>query len=1005
MIVLGEDGDRLLVDLKKPPLDNMENDFPVSLRDALVFLKLAWFVGECSVTSTLETNPLSMQYYPPVIPPFLKEIPIVVTHINSPLDFYIQLVDNEDLLTLTKNMVELYERNDVNLEILCPVVGQACAALFDDGGWYRCQINGLPGPREVDVIYVDYGNTERIPVTKIRKLKQNFLTLPIQALHCKLSNIEPVNTTEDWNDSAKERFEHLTLNKCMWCITYESIGNMLLVHLFDSTMQANGIKRSINGILVEENLASFVKNCSTDTVEAHNNSNLNFKQIHERKELDICQDVMKSQLFEGTDLLVKRPSNSIPDLGQHVDVQVTFVASPSSIFVQTVRSQHLLKDLQKEMKDVYSSSEPDTVEWEENRDCVLLSSETKEWRRAKVTKVITDKMVEVFCYDFGNKERVNRCELKHLKEEFQFEPLALECCLSSIRPAGGSLKWAATSCDFLEDTLIGSSVLIKIEESSSKLPLPVKLYRKDEIGQFINVAQYLIKKGLALPQKIDKQNGLKQNDRHESMGPAPEYLAHSREYCQSKEVYKSPIIPNVNVFNVEVTGVGDDGTIYGMPISLKDQFTMLTNAMQTSFKALPFLKPYCYSKGEGCIVKGSDTLWYRGRILKVLGGSVKVHYVDRGYSETIPQCHVYPVLMYHDIPEFCLPFQLYGVTPVGNNWQDDAIDTLIELLVQRILEVEIMECSENSTQVLSVDLRLDGMSVSSFMIHHNYAVRTKKAALTLKKDSSGLNNENISEENWDLTFKGLLSSQFETNMLLEYDYPQLPLPGKIFPVTVKHIETPIQVYISLGARKDVGSDSDTDDSGINSESKDDLQQSLRELNPNAEALPLLTDFKSEMPCLAEYNDGQWYRAKVLSVDKLHPLMILVQHVDFGSTALLPHTRLRQIPAHLVKHPARAIKVKLAGFKPPAIINDEDRLPYSPEWSMQAVWRMVDMAKRNQLTAFLVSLHPEVSVFLYGEGSLIHLPLVESGLADLDINSRIADLLSFLSTSASSLPCH
>lgn len=52
------------------------------------------------------------------------------------------------------------------------------------------------------------------------------------------------------------------------------------------------------------------------------------------------------------------------------------------------------------------------------------------------------------------------------------------------------------------------------------------------------------------------------------------------------------------------------------------------------------------------------------------------------------------------------------------------------------------------------------------------------------------------------------------------------------------------MYISLGTRKNVGSDSDTDDSGISYESEDDLEQSLRELNPNAEALPLLTDFRS-----------------------------------------------------------------------------------------------------------------------------------------------------------------
>ncbi|XP_067842784.1 RING finger protein 17 [Heptranchias perlo] len=579
------------------------------------------------------------------------------------------------------------------------------------------------------------------------------------------------------------------------------------------------------------------------------------------------------------------------------------------------------------MKDVYSSLEQEVVEWKETMDCALLVFEHKEWRRGKVTKVISDKSVE---------------------------------------------------------------------ETSSRWPLPVKLYAKDEIGQFVNIAQYLIKKGLALPQKISTapdgravQTDLKQNDSQQSLGEATEIVEYSapnhEDFLPSKKMYKSPVLPNVNIFEVEVTGVGDDGIIYGVPVSLKKQFTMLTSAIQTSFKVLPFLKPYCYSKREGCIVKGSDTLWYRGRILEMIKGSVKVHYVDRGYTETIPQCHVYPVLMYPDIPELCLPFQLYGVTPVGNKWQEDAIDTLRELLLQRNLEVEVMVPSENCIQTLLVDLRFDGMSVSCFMIHHNHAVQNEKASIMIKKFCPDLNNgENVPEESWDLMFEGLLSSHFETVMLPEYDYPLLPLPGKVFPATVKHLETPNQVYISVGPKRDVESDSDTDDSGISYEPEDDLEQALRELNQNAEALSLLTDFRSEMPCLAEYSDGRWYRAKVLSLEKLHPLMILVQHVDFGSTASLPHTRLRQIPAHLVQYPARAIKVKLAGFKPPALMNEVDRLVYSPEWSMEALWTMIDIVQGNQLTAFLVSLYPEVSVFLYEEGSLIHLPLVEKGLADLDM---------------------
>uniref|UniRef100_A0A4W3HK33 RING finger protein 17 n=1 Tax=Callorhinchus milii TaxID=7868 RepID=A0A4W3HK33_CALMI len=997
MLVLGEDGDKLLVDLKKPPPDKMGNNVPVSLRDALVFLDLARFVSEYSVPPLTEEN--NMKHDPAVIPPLLENIQVMITHVNDPSDFYIQLADTVKLIILTKKMFEVYTEKNVRMEILCPVVGQACAAMFEDGGWYRCQINSLTGHREVDVKYVDFGNTARIPITAVRKIKGDFLTLPIQALQCRLADVEPTNRTEGWDDFAKERLKELTLNKYLWCcITSTSLGN-LSVQLYEST-GINGTKSCINNKLVEEGLACFTQCLNFTDVSAmqSNKASTSIKQVDEVGEADVASDITYCCKSEETDYAIAGLGGIASSPDKHVEVKITYVASPSSIFVQLLSSQSLVTDLQEKIKSEYSSSEAD-IEWEESMHCALLVFENKEWRRGKVTKVNLNKTAEVFCYDFGNKELVNICMLKKLKEDIQtIRPLAMECSLSEIKPAGGSSKWAATSCDFLKEILVDASVVIDIEETSSNCPHLVKLYCKDEIGQFINIAQYLIKKGLALPHKIPTTldttaldaTVVKTDMKQLLLDQAPEIdgpsAANHQECLEFKKVYKPPVLPNVNIFEVEVTGVGDDGVIYGIRKSLQEEFTMLTSAIQASFKILPLLKPYCYSKGEGCVVKGSDTLWYRGKILEVIGVCVKVYYVDNGYIETIPHVHVYPMVMYPEIPELCLPFQLYGVEPVGNKWQEDAVDLLRELLLQRNLEVEIMDPPESSTHTLVADLHFDGMSVAYFMVHHKHAVQIEKTSIITKRFCSDLNDGgNLPEECWNMTFEGLISPRFETPILPGYDYPLLPLPGKVFPVTVKHLETPNWVYICIDQRRDSESDSDMD-RGLKYEPEDDnLDKALRDLNPSAERLPLLTDFRSEMPCLAEYDDGRWYRAKVLSVDNLHPLKILVQHVDFGSSASLPESRLRQLPIGLMQYPARAIRVKLMGFKPPASMNNLHQLVYCPEWSMEALWTMIDIVQGSQLTALLVSLYPDVSVFLYEEGgSLIHLPLVEKGFANLDM---------------------
>lgn len=47
---------------------------------------------------------------------------------------------------------------------------------------------------------------------------------------------------------------------------------------------------------------------------------------------------------------------------------------------------------------------------------------------------------------------------------------------------------------------------------------------------------------------------------------------------------------------------------------------------------------------------------------------------------------------------------------------------------------------------------------------------------------------------------------------------------------------------------------------------------------------------TEMPCLVEYQDGLWYRGKLLSVMKSDPVKILVQFVDYGSFSVVPSSR-------------------------------------------------------------------------------------------------------------------
>lgn len=50
----------------------------------------------------------------------------------------------------------------------------------------------------------------------------------------------------------------------------------------------------------------------------------------------------------------------------------------------------------------------------------------------------------------------------------------------------------------------------------------------------------------------------------------------------------------------------------------------MMNEIQSNLKCLGLLEPYFWKKGEACAVRGSDTMWYRGKVMEVVGGMIRV---------------------------------------------------------------------------------------------------------------------------------------------------------------------------------------------------------------------------------------------------------------------------------------------------------------------------------------------------------------------------------------------
>ncbi|XP_075707719.1 RING finger protein 17 isoform X2 [Rhinoderma darwinii] len=986
MKVFREEHNKLIVDLKKP-IEKISSDMPVSLRDALVFLELAKFPSN---VSPVLSNTAVTHYKDPILPDNITEVVVLVCHINDPSDFYIHVIDVSDYAKILDKIQDVYNSKRADdWQILCPVVGQACVAKYDteDDQWYRAEIMAVPNDREAVIVYVDFGNVAKVNVAGLRSLKDEFMTLPRKAIGCRLAYIQPLDAGPWWSAEACRMFEELTSYKHLRCTSIGvQLENKLSVELFDVNPRK---VTSLNTMLVKENVASFIP-CTSDSGDHH----LPLKEVW-----DPVVDILPDSVGNCMD------SISLFDR-KELDVFISHVVSPSKIYVQWLTTENILKSLQSNMFERYENSKPEAVQWQVNMQVAVHLQSDKNWRRGNIKNIISDSLVEVFCYDFGVQEVTDVTNLRTLDESLSiYGTMCLECSLMDIQPAGGCQNWTATACDFLSYYLCGATATMIIDDNASHWPLPVKILSKNEAAQLVDVAEYLVKKGLALrstrrnkhnslleacdktpklPAKSCQEHDLVKDVTSEPKPECPETVTGEESDIEvpeepAIEPYLPPLLPDQKTFSAKVSHVAEDGTIHVIQECLENELGVLMLEIQNSFKCLGLMAPYSWNKGEGCLIKGCDTMSYRGKVLDILGGDmIKVQYEDFGYTENTLKCHLYPSVFTPHIPSFSIPCQLNDLLPVGDHWQPDAIQFLKELLLERVVTIHIVEPPQCSHGISSVRIYCGNASVSAILEQYAHGI-PKDCEKNTEIETHCITK--VSQEKiWHIDFQELLQKDLETPLLPKYSSESLPRPGELYKAEVTHVETPNNVFICI---KNESGKCQIRESGDGD--TDPVKSILNKINSEQDELPCLTDFKTAMPCLAVYYiDGLLHRAKLQSITGYDPITCVVEFVDYGSTLVMDTSSFFQLPASLIQYPAKAIKVKLAGFKPPKEDFQIKRLSYCPEWSMEAMSEMIDLVQGKKTLSATSIAGSENTVFLYDEDQqLVHKPLITMGLAELD----------------------
>ena len=172
----------------------LENEFKahiVSVHNDKVQVELFNKDSEKSVVSLLHSEGATSEASSSVtvanlqIDPGTKEL-ATITAVES-TKLYCQLTKNTEALDQMMNSIDEYYAalGETEYCIEAPFVSSFCMATFsEDGGWYRARIMVISST--IDVFYIDYGNTESLPVKNIKTLRPEFSALPAQAIECNL---------------------------------------------------------------------------------------------------------------------------------------------------------------------------------------------------------------------------------------------------------------------------------------------------------------------------------------------------------------------------------------------------------------------------------------------------------------------------------------------------------------------------------------------------------------------------------------------------------------------------------------------------------------------------------------------------------------------------------------------------------------------------------------------------------------------------------------------------
>ena len=398
-----------------------------------------------------------------------------VSHVNSLTDFYCQFQSGSTELQDLMSEIETHCGSPEAIKVNHPKMGLPVFAQYsEDECWYRAVITSASSASgKWRVNFVDYGNSEMVPLAKIILMSIKALRLSPQAFKCTLFGLPPnYNSTA----AAISMFSDLVLEQNVRCFVKSQVSTR-----YYSVELTTADKKNVVDMLIQAGHAPPSLTPSRDVSP-------------QKKRVDI-------------------PLPQIPT-DSYIDVYVSHTESPNRFYVQLTESYTTLEQITGSVNEVYlglSNREEKLAKPEVGSFCCGLFSEDHLWYRGRI-RAVSGSEAQVCFVDFGNSEKLRVSDLKCLRNQFAADPCVAIPCSLGLAP--GILNSPGVTGRFME-MVRGRKLVTQFKKplASYDTFVPVTLYDTSRVGVDVNIAEALGEKS---GMEQGRQTGMEQGQQKTS---------------------------------------------------------------------------------------------------------------------------------------------------------------------------------------------------------------------------------------------------------------------------------------------------------------------------------------------------------------------------------------------------------------------------------------------------------------------------------------------------------